>query len=213
MPDLSTLLAFAGATVLLVLLPGPNLLFILGAGISGGRRTAVAAAVGVECGTLVHVVAAALGLSAVLQSSAVAFTTVKYLGVVYLVYLGVRALRSMPGEHTQQPSDPPSMLTAMRRGAFVNVLNPKVSLFFLAFLPQFIDADRSASQQILALGTVFFGIALTADLVYALGSGTLGRWLANRPRLFRQQERAAGVIYLCLAGLAADQGTRSSATT
>ncbi len=142
MPALATLLAFSGATLILVLLPGPNLLFILGAGISGGRRSALAAAVGVEVGTLVHVVAAALGISALLQSSAIAFSTVKYLGVAYLVYLGIKALRSTPAEHTEQTAGPQSTLTAMRRGAFVNILNPKVSLFFLAFLPQFIDPSR-----------------------------------------------------------------------
>ncbi len=214
MPELTTLLAFAGATLLLVLLPGPNLLFILGAGISGGRRTALAAAFGVEVGTLMHVIAAALGLSAVLQSSAVAFSTVKYLGVAYLVYLGIQALRAMPTEHIGQPAAPQSTLTAMRRGALVNVLNPKVSLFFLAFLPQFIDSGRGASsQQIMVLGTVFFVVALTIDLVYAVGSGALGRWLERHPALSRQQERIAGVIYVGLAGLAALQGTRTSATT
>lgn len=211
MPALSTLFAFSGATLLLVLLPGPNLLFILGAGISGGRRTALAAAIGVEVGTLVHVVAAALGLSAVLQSSAVAFSAVKYLGVLYLVYLGIKALRARPSAHDEQQVEPQSIMTAMRRGALVNVLNPKVSLFFLAFLPQFIDTDRgSSAQQILVLGAIFFAIALTIDLLYATGSGALSTWLTNRPAVLRQQERIAGVIYLCLAGLAATQGSSQS---
>lgn len=214
MPVLTTLFAFAGATLLLVLLPGPNLLFILGAGISGGRKSAVAAAVGVELGTLIHVVAAALGLSAVLQSSAVAFSAVKYLGVMYLVYLGVKALRTDPSEHEERQVNPQSMATALRRGALVNVLNPKVSLFFLAFLPQFIDTDRgSAAKQILVLGAIFFAIALTVDLLYASGSGALSRWLQNRPVLLRRQERIAGVIYLCLAGFAAVQGTSQTPTT
>ncbi len=214
MPALTTLLAFSGATLLLVLLPGPNLLFILGAGISGGRRTALAAAIGVEAGTLIHVIAAALGLSAVLQSSAVAFSTVKYLGVAYLIYLGIKALSAKPSARTAQPTQPQSTITAIRRGAFVNILNPKVSLFFLAFLPQFIDTSRgSAPQQIMVLGIVFFAIALTIDLIYAFGSGTLGRWLERHPALFRQQERIAGAIYLCLAGLAATQGSRNTGTT
>lgn len=213
MPALSTLIAFSGATLLLVLLPGPNLLFILGAGIDGGRRTAIAAALGVELGTMIHVVAAALGLSAVLQSSAAAFSTVKYLGVAYLVYLGVRSLRSGHDARAGETAAPQSILRAMQRGAFVNVLNPKVSLFFLAFLPQFIDPERSASPQVLVLGSIFFMIALAADLVYALGSGTLGRWMANRPHLFDRQQRVAGMIYLCLAGFTAIQGTRPSATT
>lgn len=214
MPALTTLLAFSGATLILVLLPGPNLLFILGAGISGGRKPALAAAVGVEVGTLVHVFAAAVGISALLQSSAVAFSTVKYLGVAYLVYLGIKALRAKPSDHADQTAEPQSTLTAMRRGALVNILNPKVSLFFLAFLPQFIDPGRgSAAQQILVLGLVFFVIALAIDLIYAAGSGSLGRWLKSRPGLVRRQERIAGLIYLVLAAFAAIQGTRTSATT
>lgn len=213
MPAIATLLAFSGATILLVLLPGPNLLFILGAGISGGRRTALAAAVGVELGTLVHVIAAAVGLSAVLQTSATAFSTVKYLGVAYLAYLGVRALRATHLDEPGQRPGPQSTLSAVRRGVFVNVLNPKVALFFLAFLPQFIDTDRSsASAQIMALGSVFFAIALAIDLVYAVAAGAVGRWLERRPSLLRRQERIAGVIYLGLAALAISQGTQAPET-
>ncbi|HAP75593.1 MAG TPA: RhtB family transporter [Acidimicrobiaceae bacterium] len=213
MYESTTLFAFAVASLVLVLLPGPNSLFILGAGISGGRRHALAAAVGVELGTMAHVLAAALGLSALLQSSAVAFSTIKYLGVAYLVYLGVRALRSKPDEPGEAPHGQRSALASMRNGTLVNVLNPKVSLFFLAFLPQFIDPDRAATPQILLLGTVFFAIALTMDLFYAIASGAVGRWLARRPTLLRQQQRAAGVIYLALAALAATQGSRMSNST
>ena len=101
----------------------------------------------------------------------------------------------------------------MRDGALVNIMNPKVSLFFLAFLPQFIDAEGPAAPQIIILGTVFFAIALTIDLAYALGSGALGRWLAQRPTLLAQQRRATGGIYLLLAALAALQGTRTSKST
>ena len=211
MPTLNTFIAFAGATLLLVLLPGPNLLFILGAGITGGRPTAVAAAIGVEVGTLAHVAAAALGLSAALQSSAAAFTTVKYLGVAYLVYLGISALRMRPSTPTCpcRSNESPRTVAAIRRGVLVNVLNPKVSLFFLAFLPQFIETTRGTmSQQIMLLGAVFFAIALTVDLVYAIGSGVLGRWLARRPALSRQQQRIAGGVHLALAGLALLQGSR-----
>jgi threonine/homoserine/homoserine lactone efflux protein len=98
----------------------------------------------------------------------------------------------------------------MRNGTLVNVLNPKVSLFFLAFLPQFVDAERSAAPQILLLGTIFFAIALGIDLVYAIASGAVGRWLTRRPALLRHQQRVAGAIYLVLAALAATQGSRSS---
>ena len=214
MPTYGMLLSFSAATIVLVMLPGPNLLYIVGNGISGGRRAALASAVGVELGTLVHVIAAAVGLSAILQSSAVAFSTIKYLGVAYLVYLGIRALRARPSDEPRLADVPPATARIMGRGLVVNVLNPKVSLFFLAFLPQFIDPQRgTATQQILVLGAVFFAFALTIDLIYAVGSGAVGRALSRRPRLFRQQERIAGVVYLGLAGFAATQGGQRPETT
>lgn len=207
------LLSFAAATILLVVLPGPNLLYIIGNGIRGGRRAAVASAIGVEVGTAIHIGAAALGLSAILQSSATAFSVVKYLGVAYLVYLGVQALRASPTENDSRVDVPiQSTGRILVRGAVVNLLNPKVSLFFVAFLPQFMDPDRgSAARQILVLGAVFSTLALTLDLVYAMGSGAIGRWMNNRPRLMRQQERIAGVIFLCLAAFAAVQGGQKPA--
>ena len=209
MPTLGVLATFSAATFLLVVLPGPNLLYIVGNGISGGRRAAVASAIGVELGTLVHVTAAAVGLSAVLQSSAVAFTTVKYAGVAYLGYLGVRSLRAVPSESSVPAVKTQPMTRILGRGLVVNVLNPKVSLFFLAFLPQFIDGDRGgAAGQILVLGAAFFAIALSIDLAYAVGSGAVGQRLRDRPSLFRRQEQIAGVIYLGLAGLAATNGSR-----
>lgn len=214
MPTPGILLSFTAATIVLVMLPGPNLLYIVGNGISGGRRAALASAVGVELGTLVHVIFAAAGLSAILQSSAVAFSTVKYLGVAYLAYLGIKALRTTPHDQPTLTAAPQATSRVMGRGLIVNVLNPKVSLFFLAFLPQFIDGQRgSATQQILILGAVFFAIALTIDLIYAIGSGSLGRWLSRRPKLVRQQERFAGVVYIGLAGIAATQGGHKPATS
>ena len=210
MPTMTTLLGFTAATALLVLLPGPNLLYIVGNGISGGRGAALASAVGVELGTLVHVVAAAVGLSTLLQSSALAFTTVKYLGVAYLAWLGIKAIRRGPATGVAAAAvatDDVEVGRTLLRGLLVNVLNPKVSLFFLAFLPQFIDPARgTATQQVLVLGVVFFVVALVIDLAYAFGSGSIASWLARRPRLLRHQDRVAGAIYLGLAGVAAVQG-------
>ena len=214
MPTYGMLLSFIAATIVLVMLPGPNLLYIVGNGISGGRRAALASAVGVELGTLVHVIAAALGLSAILQSSALAFSTIKYLGVAYLAYLGIKALRAKPNDESSLATTPHATARIMARGLVVNVLNPKVSLFFLAFLPHFIDTERGAiTQQVLVLGAVFFALALTIDAVYAMGSGALGRWLQRRPTLFRQQDRIAGIVYLALAGFAATQGGHKPATS
>ncbi len=214
MPTYGMLLSFSAATIVLVMLPGPSLLYIVGNGISDGRRAALASALGVELGTLVHVIAAAVGLSAILRSSALAFSAIKYLGVAYLAYLGIKALRATPHDQPGLAAAPQATSRILGRGLVVNVLNPKVSLFFLAFLPQFIDHQQgSATQQILVLGAVFLAIALTIDVIYAIGSGSLGRWLSRRPKLFRHQERIAGVVYLGLAGFAASQGGHKPATT
>ncbi len=211
MPSTPTLFAFAAATVLLGAIPGPNLLYIVGTGIGSGRRIAVASALGVEVGTLVHILAAALGLSAVLSAAPVAFDVVRYLGVAYLVFLAVVAFRSTPGlNHTAQPAALP-FGRAFRRGVVVNVLNPKVSLFFLAFLPQFVEPGvASPTAQILVLGLVFFAVALAIDLAYAAASGTLGGWLSRRPRIARWQGRFTGTVYLALAATAAATGVRST---
>ena len=201
MYESTTLFAFAVASLVLVLLPGPNSLFILGAGISGGRRHALAAAVGVELGTMVHVLAAALGLSALLQSSAVAFSTIKYLGVAYLVYLGVRALRSKPDELSEPAHGSRSALASMRNGTLVNVLNPKVSLFFLAFLPQFIRMDRPALPQYL----IFTATIVIVDIILMwgvfAGAARPFRRLTSTPRGRRTINCVFGALFIVVAGL------------
>lgn len=202
-----TLLLFALSAAALVAVPGPNLLYIMTRSIADGRRVGIASALGVETGTLVWIAAAAAGLAAVLASSEVAFNIVKWAGVGYLVYLGIRTLRR-PAPPQLEGTQP---LGASLRGAFlqglvVNVLNPKVALFFLAFLPQFIDPGRDATGQILVLGTIFFVIALTIDLAYALGAGALGSWLRRRPGFLRRQHYVTGGVYLLLAAAAALAG-------
>ncbi len=207
MPTPSTLLAFGGAAIVLVALPGPNLLYIVANGVNGGRSQALVSAIGVEAGTLLHILAAAFGLSALLRSSALAFTTVKYLGVAYLAYLGVKAFLTKPSETSTEIEHTDSTRPAFTRGLVVNVLNPKVSLFFLAFLPQFVDPNRaSTTQQILILGAVFFALALAIDIAYAVGSGSLGNWMSTRPHLSHHQRRITGTIYLSLATVATVAG-------
>jgi threonine/homoserine/homoserine lactone efflux protein len=201
MPETSTLLLFAASAVALVLIPGPNLVYIVTRSIEAGPRAGVASVLGVEAGALVHVTAAAAGLSALLASSDVAFEAVRWAGVAYLVYLGVRALRSSP-----DPEAPRA--TGLRRtfleGMLVNLLNPKVGVFFLAFLPQFVDpAQGAAATQVLVLGAVFMVIATLLDLVYALAAGLIGKRLHGRGRF-------AGGVYLALAAVAALTGGRRS---
>jgi threonine/homoserine/homoserine lactone efflux protein len=199
MPEPSTLLIFAGSAAVLVLIPGPNLVYIVTRSIEAGRRAGLASMLGVEAGTLVHVTAAALGLSALLASSEVAFETVRWAGVAYLVYLGVGALRA---QDTAASAPPAGMRRSFLEGLFVNVLNPKVSIFFLAFLPQFVDPlHGAAATQVLVLGAVFLTIASLLDLLYVIGAALIGRRLSGGRRF-------AGGVYLALAALAAATGGR-----
>jgi threonine/homoserine/homoserine lactone efflux protein len=163
---------------------------------------------GIHAGSVVHVTAAALGLSALLASSAAAFTTVKYLGAAYLVWLGVRKLRAGPAE--AQPDVPPavSRRRLFTQGVVVNVLNPKTAIFFLAFLPQFVHPDRGpVVVQILVLGAFFMGLGVLSDGSYALLAGALAGRLRRSLRGRRRMERASGVVFLGLGATAALAGT------
>src|ERR1700741_550848 len=175
MPELTTLLVFAAASIVLVAIPGPNHIYIVARSISQGRGAGLASALGVETGTLVHVTAAALGLSAVIASSATAFNLVRYLGAAYLVYLGIRALTRRDGDAGEAEVADAPLRRTFAEGVMVNVLNPKAALFFLAFLPQFIDPGRGpVATQTLVFGAVIFAIALVTGLVYALAASAVG---------------------------------------
>ena len=203
MPAPATLLVFALAASVLVAIPGPNHIYIVTRSIAQGRRIGLASAFGVETGTLVHISAATVGLSALVASSAVAFDTLRYAGAAYLAYLGIRALLRDNALELDGGAAPPSARRAYLDGVLVNVLNPKVALFFLAFLPQFVDPARGAtSTQILVLGLVVFAIATTSDVVYALAAGALGGWLRSRPAFVRVQRYVTGCVYLGLAAAA-----------
>jgi threonine/homoserine/homoserine lactone efflux protein len=167
---------------------------------SDGRRAGVASALGVETGTIVHVTAAAAGLSALIASSAAAFDAIRYLGAGYLIYLGIRALLTKDGEEAGAPK-PVSLARAYRQAVLVQLLNPKVALFFLAFLPQFVDPDRGpVATQVLVLGAVLGTLGFAVDCVYALAAAKLGR--------FRHRQRVSGGIYLALGAVAALTGSR-----
>ncbi len=203
MPEPSTLLLFAASAAVLILIPGPNLLYIVTRSVEGGRRTGVASMLGVEVAGLIHIAAAAAGLSALLASSAVAFEIVRYAGVAYLLWLGIRALRTRDRGPETVERPPASMRRAFAEGMVVNLLNPKVTMFFLAFLPQFVDPERGAAwTQVLALGAVFMTLACLLDAVYVLAAGALGGRLRGRTGT----SRAAGAVYLALAALAAVSG-------
>lgn len=209
MPDLPTLLVFALAAVALIAVPGPNLIYIAARSLSGGRRAGLASALGVETGTLVHVAAAAAGLSALLASSAVAFNVVKYLGAAYLVYLGVRTLLSRESEVTEEGPGPASLGRTYRQAVLVQLLNPKVALFFLALLPQFVDPARGPiATQILVLGVVLAVLGLCISSLYAVAVAAAGGRLRGRAGLVRNQRYLTGAVYLSLGAAAALTGGR-----
>ncbi|MFJ2031154.1 LysE family translocator [Streptosporangium sp. NPDC087985] len=191
----SIFLIFVVASLALVLVPGPNHLYIATRGIAQGRAAGVASAFGVETGTLVHIAAAAAGLSYVIARSATLFNVIKWAGVVYLVYLGVRTLTGGQ-EPAAREVTPQPLRTIFLEGMVVNVLNPKVILFFLAFLPQFLHPEAgSVPLQIAVLGGTLLLLGLVSDLIYAAGAGALGRRLRGRSGVLR---RFSGIVYLGL---------------
>ena len=208
MPDLSTLAVFAAASLALVAVPGPSVLYIVGTSIAQGRRAGVASMFGVQAGALIHVFAAAIGVSAILASSAEAFTVVKFAGAAYLVWLGVQKLRHA-GEEDPAVREPRSHAHLFRQGVVVNILNPKVAMFFLAFLPQFINPDAAApGLQIIGLGLIFILIAMVSDTTYALIAGTAAEHLNGSFTARRRLDRLSGTIMIGLGALAAVTGHR-----
>jgi threonine/homoserine/homoserine lactone efflux protein len=199
MPSLTALLLFAAASIALLVVPGPAVLYVVTRSVSQGRRAGLVSVLGVHAGSVVHVAAAALGLSALLASSATAFAIVKYLGAAYLVWLGVQKLRTRHDGATapEAPPVPPRRLFA--QGIVVNVLNPKTAIFFLAFLPQFVDPSRGpVALQIVVFGACFIVLGMLSDGGYALLAGALAGRMRRTARSRRRLDRASGVVYLGL---------------
>lgn len=210
MPDLGTLGVFAVAAVLFAVVPGPAVIYVVTRSIEQGRRAGVISALGIELGNLVHVFAATIGLSALLMSSATAFTIVRYLGAAYLVYLGVRKLLERGETGTVGSARTASMRRLFRQGAMVATLNPKTALFFLAFLPQFVHPSHgSVALQIGSLGVLLVAITAVSDSVYAVLSGTAGTWLRNKTPFLRIGRLLSGGVYIGLGFTAAFSGSRS----
>jgi threonine/homoserine/homoserine lactone efflux protein len=204
-PDPGAFAVFAVASLALAVVPGPAVLYIVAQSVPGGRRAGVVSALGISTGGLFHVAAAVIGLSALLAASAEAFTAVKLLGAAYLVWLGIRTLLSRD-ERIGGRVVEPTLGRTYRRGVVVNVLNPKTALFFLAFLPQFVDPDGSPRGQLAVLGLTFVLIALASDLVWALVAGTAGGLLRRSRTFLRVQRYVSGTIFLGLGALAATAG-------
>ena len=207
MPDLTTLLLFAAASFALIVIPGPAVLYVVTRSMDQGRGAGLASVVGVSVGAYVHIIAAAVGLSAVLASSAVAFNVAKYAGAAYLIYLGIRKLVSKPKLEPAQAIPAQPLNKIFLEGIIVNVLNPKTALFFLAFLPQFVQPDANVAGQILTLGTVFVLVAFVSDGAYALLASTFSTLLKQSRRFLRLQHYVSGAIYVALGVGAALSGS------
>ncbi|MDH2427932.1 LysE family translocator [Sphaerisporangium sp. TRM90804] len=206
MPTLPTLAVFSIATLALLLVPGPAVVYIVTRSVAQGRTAGIISVAGIHVGSLVHVVAAALGLSALLAASATAFTVVKYAGAAYLVYLGVRKLMT-PGDGLAKEVEAVSRQRLFGEGFVVNVLNPKTAIFFLAFLPQFVDPSLGpVAAQVAVLGLVWTVLGMASDGTYAVLSAALAARLRRSPVAARRVDVASGLVYIGLGTAAALAG-------
>lgn len=209
--DATTLAIFAGAAIALLVVPGPSVLYIVTRSMDQGHRAGLISVAGIHIGTVGHVAAGAVGLSAVVASSATAFNVIKYAGAAYLVTLGVVRLVRRAPETLDQPSRSRTDRQIFVQGVFVNLLNPKTALFFLAFLPQFVDPARgSVAVQTIVLGCVFIALGLCSDTAYALLAGSAGSWLRRSTNIAKMQRWVAGSVYVGLGLTAASAHVKSS---
>jgi threonine/homoserine/homoserine lactone efflux protein len=198
MVSTATLVTYVTVVLGLFLIPGPAVLLVLGRAMAGGRRVGMATGLGIAFGDLLHTVMATIGLSAVLMTSALAFSLVKYAGVAYLVYLGIRAFMEKSGDLDIAPARLIDAPLAFRQAVLAELLNPKTALFFLAFLPQFVDPGHSPVAQLATLGLVFVGMSAVYTALLALAAGSIGQWLKRHRSIGRWQGRVVGTIYLAL---------------
>ena len=201
-PDASTLAVFSAAALLLLVIPGPAVLYIVAQSVSRGRMAGLVSMLGIQVGGLVHVAAAAVGLSALVVQSAVAFSVVKYAGAAYLVFLGLRRLLGRDENGADGMPRERRLRGLFANGIIVNVFNPKTALFFFAFLPQFVDVSRGhVAFQILVLGLVFIGLAVISDGAYAVAAGSAAGWVSARRGFARAERFVSGSVLVGL-GLA-----------
>src|SRR5262245_59203893 len=207
-PSGQNLALFAGAALVLLLVPGPAVLYIVGRSVAQGRKAGLVSVLGIHAATFLHVLAAALGLSVLLLSSALAFSIVKYAGAAYLVWLGLRKIfgaAEVSGASGEVPRYSHGRL--FRDGFVVNLLNPKTALCFFAFLPQFVDVGRGhVAMQITLLGFVFALLGFCTDSAYALAAGTAGDWLKRSRGYLKFERYGSGLLFIGLGVVAAFSG-------
>jgi threonine/homoserine/homoserine lactone efflux protein len=208
MPNWSTLSLFITAALILVFMPGPNTLYIIARSIQQGRLAGLVSSLGIQAGSLFHIAAAALGVSALLLSSAMAFNAIKYAGAAYLIYLGVKTLLTREKLTETKTVEESSLSRAFYQGVVVSLLNPKAALFFFAFLPQFVDATRgSVTMQIMFLGAIVVVLGALSDSIYALLAGSAGNLLRGNIKVLRAQRYFAGNVYIGLGAMTALTGS------
>ncbi len=207
MPSFASLLPFLAASFVLLLTPGPAVLYIVTRSVDQGRRAGLISVLGIETGNLFLAIAAAFGLSAILLSSALAFNVVKLFGAAYLIYIGVRKLLTPVQTQETTVIKERNLRRIFSDGLVVAAFNPKTALFYVAFLPQFVDRSLgSPAAQTLVLGLIFSCMAIVTDSCYALLSGTAGNLLKNSVWYRRFQRYVAGSVFIGLGLIAAFSG-------
>lgn len=207
----AALLLFVTSSIVFLLVPGPAVLYIVSRSVGHGRAAGLVSAMGITVGTLFHIAAATLGLSALLVSSALAFQFVKYLGGAYLIYLGIRVLRGGDAQWARGAnSNEEPLRRIFGQGVLVNLLNPKTALFFLAFLPQFVDPVKgNVGFQIFDLGVLFALMGCCSDSMWALAASTVAHRFRESVRLRRMQRNVSGGVLIALGFASAFSGARS----
>ena len=196
MPDIALFLV---ASALLAVAPGPDIVYVLARGISQGPRAGVAAALGFATGCIFHTVLAAVGIAALIRSSELAFNVVRYAGAAYLVWIGIQALRHRASFSIEGASDARALSAIYRQSVIGNVLNPKVTLFFLAFLPQFVNTQAGhVGWQMALLGAVFMLVTIVIFSAVALFAGWIGAWIRRKPVIGERLNVFAGVTFIAL---------------
>jgi threonine/homoserine/homoserine lactone efflux protein len=213
MPSPEVFATFAAASLALLIVPGPSVLYIVTRSMDQGRAAGLVSVLGIHTGSIVHVAGAALGLSALLASSAISFGVVKYAGAAYLIWLGIRTIRDRGEEPNRVEGREHSLARIYAQGVVVNILNPKTALFFLAFLPQFVDVSKgSVPLQAVILGATFIALGFLSDGTYALVSAGVSRALRARRRTGIARRWLPGLTLIGLGVVSAVTGRRPAAT-
>jgi threonine/homoserine/homoserine lactone efflux protein len=210
LPSWALFSTFLVASLLLAISPGPGVLYILTRSLGQGRRSGLVSAAGIALGNLGNAVGASIGLGALFAASSAAFVIVKYAGAAYLIYLGVQALRCSSVDSSSLVADAAPLARTFRHGVLVALLNPKTTVFFAAFLPQFLTPGAPPMLQSIALGSLFVAIAAVTDSIYALAAGELAAALAPARGLRRLGRRLGGGVFIGLGAFTAVTGSRGS---